>query len=353
MLWFLVILLFIVVNSAHIAARDRFAKDYLSKEKTNVIKGIFVILVVFKHYSSYADFSGIYDEPIVVLNQHLGQMIVAMFLFYSGYGIMESISKKGFAYIKAIPSRRLVKVWGNFALAVLMYLLLSVCIGEHYHVSTILLAFTGWRSVGNSNWYMFAIMALYILTFFFFFCSKFFTSHKKYYFSALLLTLLTVILVYAEMKAGQPSWFYNTCILFPLGTWYSLLKERVEKIAMKNDIIYSFLCLVMICCYIIAWNNRGNYGIEGYSIWAVIFTLTIILFTMKISIQSEILGWFGEHVFGIYILQRIPMIVLNYFGLTATHKYASLVVVIACTVFLTQIFDLGTERIWKRVYNSF
>ena len=59
----------------------------MSREKTNAIKGIFVILIFLSHYSGYVVLEGHYDIPYLLLQNHLHQMVVVMFWFYSGYGI--------------------------------------------------------------------------------------------------------------------------------------------------------------------------------------------------------------------------------------------------------------------------
>ena len=99
---------------------------------------MFVILVIFQHWSQYVELNGIYDEPYLVLQAHLNQMIVAMFLFYSGYGMMESTKAKGIAYIKGIPGKRLLTVLVNFDIAVLIFFVVKSILGETFQVSTIL-----------------------------------------------------------------------------------------------------------------------------------------------------------------------------------------------------------------------
>lgn len=43
-----------------------------------------------------------------------------VFLFYSGYGIMESIKNKGEKYISTVPKKRILNVLVNFDIAVLI-----------------------------------------------------------------------------------------------------------------------------------------------------------------------------------------------------------------------------------------
>lgn len=351
MIFFILILFFIIFNSSRISPANEFNKDYLSLENTNIIKGIFVILVLFSHSSQYISLSGIYDEPYVSIQRFLGQMIVSMFLFYSGYGIMESISKKGFAYIKSIPTRRFIKVLINFDIAVILYLILNSIIGKTYDIKTILLSFIGWMNVGNSNWYILAVLVLYILTFVSFFLIKWLDNKPMHFVYVTVLTLLSIAFVYFEMKMGKESWYYNTIILFPLGCWYSLLKTKIEAFVFKNDFTYSLTALIVMACLFISYVHNGDYGIWGYTLWAVFFTVTIVIFTMKFSFKSTILSWLGKHIFSVYILQRIPMIILSYIGVNIEHKYFFIILSFLATVVIAQVFDYLTDLLWKKIYS--
>ena len=80
--------------------------DYISRESTQAVKGIFVLLVFLRHYKSCVSLTGALDRPFLKLNNWLGQLIVVLFFFYSGYGVYTSYRKKGVDYTKAIPKKR-------------------------------------------------------------------------------------------------------------------------------------------------------------------------------------------------------------------------------------------------------
>lgn len=347
MIFFVLILLLIVCRGAKAAAPGEFARDYISKEKANVVKGIFVLLVLFSHASQYMNLSGPYDEPYRAFCGHLNQMVVVMFFFYSGYGIMESLKKKKFDYVRNIPLKRFLPVFLNFVIAVLLFVILNIFMGKIHSIKTILLSFIGWESVGNSNWYMFAIFAVYIFTFLSFFIYKWCDKKWVGYVGAIILTVLTMFLVFWEKWMGQPNYYYNTVLMFPLGCWYSLLRERIEKIVMKNDYIYSFVCMSVLGVYYISYLKRWEWGFEAYTVWAACFTIAVVLITMKISLGGSILTWFGTHIFSVYILQRLPMIVMSHFGVAAAHPYFFLVLAIVCTVFIAMVFDYLTGKLSK------
>ena len=165
MILFILILLMVIIANAEIAKPNTFNTEYSSISQTNVIKGIFVILVLLGHGNSYLNVQGALDMPYKSFQSHLGQMVVSMFLFYSGFGMIKSIMKKRFGYIKTLPIKRFLIVVLNFDIAVILFEIMNICLKIHFDWKTILLAFTGWVGIGNSNWYMFAIFVLYILLF--------------------------------------------------------------------------------------------------------------------------------------------------------------------------------------------
>ena len=69
---------------------------------------------------------------------------------------------------------------------------------------------------------------------------------------------------------------------------------------------------------------------------------------MKVRIYNMILEWFGMHVFSIYILQRLPMILLDRTGLIDSHKYLCLIAVFALTIPLAIAFEKATDAVLNR-----
>lgn len=137
----------------------------MSKDKSSSIKGIFILLVFFSHFNSCVSFTSSFDTVYVRVISLIGQAMVAMFMFYSGYGVMESIRSKGMNYVHSMPKKRIFSTWIHFAFIVALYVLLTVAIGNEITLKQLLLSFIGWDSVGNSNWYIFDILCLYLMSF--------------------------------------------------------------------------------------------------------------------------------------------------------------------------------------------
>ena len=162
------LLLIGVIILALVGAKINFAGEgyldtYLDREQTMAVNGIFVMLVFLRHFKEYI-VCGAYDRTFWTVDGYLEQLIVTTFLFYSGYGILVSLKTKE-GYLQKFP-KRILKIWLQFVIVVCLFLLLNLFVGKEYSISTILLSFAAWESVGNSNWYILAILVLYILSYF-------------------------------------------------------------------------------------------------------------------------------------------------------------------------------------------
>ncbi len=342
---FLLLLIILVFYGVKIAPKGKFNEDYMSIEKTKPIKGIFTVLVFFSHINQYLILESLIDKPLYWFSLFLGQLVVTLFLFYSGYGIMESIKRKGFKYADDVFKKKLPSLLIRFNVVVLMYFVL-----QHFVFKVEFDSFVFWTSwigysgFGNSNWYMFVTFVLYIFVYVSFSVFKN-REDETHYNAALVLTFLTILLIVTLKLAGKEHWWYDTAILFPLGIWYSIFKDRIEEIVMRNEKTYRMVLLLLFISYIAVAVFRLNMDALSFMIWGIIFTFLVVTVTMKLSIGNRVLNFCGDHVFSIYILQRLPMIVLANLGLPKSNKYAFFILSALITVILAYIFDKVFELI--------
>ncbi|MDE5984944.1 MAG: acyltransferase family protein [Eubacterium sp.] len=332
MTFVLIVLFVLILSKATYAEKNGFNKDYISKDSTTAINGIFVILVFLRHFAQYFSLDSASDAAFIEVNNFLNQLIVVPFLFFSGYGTMLSIMKKGTPYVKNLFKGRFLKILFHFDICVLLFLILDILLGKEYSLKQTSLAFTTWTSIGNSNWYITAVLSFYLIAI------VSFLLIRKHHFPALLLfTALTIGLVYFNIKVGRDAYFYNTMITFPLGMWYAYFKPTIDKLVMKNNINYTFCLAAASFCFLIAFKYRFE-GVEFFAIWSGAFAIIITLLSMKIKVNNPILIFFGEHVFSIYILQRLPMMVLRQLNIN-TNSFVLFFVLFAITLFIALIFD--------------
>lgn len=345
MIVFFIVLVAVICSGISVAGRNDFFQDYCSHKNTSTVNGFFSVLIFLSHGASYLKLDDVIDAPYLSVRSFLGQLVVVTYLFYSGYGIMESIKKKGLTYVKGMPVNRLFKLWYHFALAICLYIVTRILVNGKFNLKNTLLAFTGYTSIGNSNWYMFVTFVMYIII-----IISFLVFKKSQKLSLISTLVLTVAFLYAEYKVGLPDRFFNTAICFPVGMIFSVVKPKIDKILMKNDVIW---CIVVVALAggITVFSHIRNNLIIYYELLSVFFAMFITLLLMKVSIKSTVLDWFGSHIFSFFILQRIPMILLS----KLAPNCSALVFIgcsFICTVAAATIFDAVTEKLDGLIFKN-
>lgn len=324
--------------------------DYISAQRTLPIKGAFVLLVFASHFCSYVEFENVYDKAYLVFRSFMGQLIVAPFLFYSGYGVLLSVIKKGEEYAKGLPLKRIFKVWLQFNCAVALFLVVQVLRGKRYTLGHMALTSIGWAGIGNSNWYIFCVLFLYL--FVWMAAMAFSAEQPKDRFPMLAtVTILTVCFVYvvAKLKGAAGSYYYNTAIVFVAGGWYAAYQVKIEKFVLDNRKRFWLIMLVTALAFFILHKERG--ALIWYEFHAVAFSVLVVLLTMVVQIRSRFLTYCGKHLFSLYILQRLPMMVFQGTEL-AKYNYSYFAVCVVCTFLLSAAFDFGFDKLWKPIQDG-
>lgn len=322
--------------------------DYLSVDRTNSIKGVFILIVFMSHFHDYVVFTNSLDIAYQSVFNLIGQRMVTLFMLYSGYGVMESIKKKNMPYINKIPVNRVLGVLFRFDIAILIFALVNIIMNKgafSYSVKTLLLSFIGWESIGNSNWYIFAILVAYIATYFGFLIFK---DKSNYKLSVVMTTLL--ILVYCAilrytMLKDSTIW-YDTILCYSLGMVISVYKENFTRFFNKKFI---YIISIIIILFIQAMNYKFSNIFILREFALLTFAFLIVLITMKFSIDNKYLRWCGKHLFGIYILQRLPMMIFKNIGIGDFNIYLYFVLCLITTLFLAYVYEKYVGIIWKKI----
>lgn len=305
--------------------------DYLSKEQCNSIKGIFILMICLTHSMQYIKASG-YSFPGIdaltpIITGYIGQLVVVMFLFYSGYGVALQIRDKGEQYVRQMPRRRILKTLLNFDIAVCAFILHALLLSRPISISQVLLSFLAWDHVGNSNWYIFIIILCYALTYI---ANRFCSSDLAGLVISAFCMITMIILSYVK----EPHW-YNTILAYPAGYYFVCYRKHIEK-WLRQYYIFAFLALVAVFVYL---HDYFPYSYRGLpeNVMGITFALIVVMITMKIRIGNKWLQWCGTNLFPLYIYQRIPMIALSALlgtGIVSAYPiiYLAICLIISCII---------------------
>lgn len=300
--------------------------EYISHRQTQCINGFFVLIVFIQHFKGYVKL-GDYDMIYNYIANWSGQLLVVPFLFFSGYGIMLSITKKGKPYVDTILTKRFPKIWIHFALAIVLFIITNLIMRKTFPPLKLILTFLGWDSIGNSNWYIFDTLILYILTFLSF---RFVGKNRRL--GLFIMALLTSAFVIA-MSRFKPGYWYNTVIAYLLGMIFATVESSFKKIMSSEILNYIIFTTFGIIIISLAVNDKAK--LTSYEVFVTAGTVLLLALSLKVRFGNPILSFLGKYVFEIYILQRIPMILLQSY---IPQKYIYFAVCFASTLVLSFLF---------------
>lgn len=237
-------------------------------------------------------------------------------------------------YTKGFLRNRVLKTLLHFDLAVLLYVVLNFALGIEHSPKEYVLCWIGWESIGNSNWYIFVILVAYILSYIGFVIPKI----KGKLGRLLVITGLTAAAIVLLKVMGKEPWWYNTVICYPLGAAFAMYREPIEAKMQKTAVwIASFFGIGFVFCV--------SYLLGGifYQLSVMSFCCIVVLLTMKFEINNKALIWCGKHLFEIYILQRIPMILLTH------YVTGNAVLITGVTLIITLLMAKGFEMFMRKM----
>lgn len=343
----LVILVILTIKDC-VFGKQKTEDEYLSVRNTLPIKGLFTILIIFSHYNTYYTKQPT-DIYYRMMKTHLSQAVVVPYLVYSGYGMAYKLKKMGKDYLGTIPRRRIPQFLLGVAAALVPYFVLGLVRNQHFSLPTILLSLVGWESLGNSSWYIFGILGEYVIFWISFQVLRIRDNKQTRLAGLLLTTLLTAAYVIWIRWMGKDTWCYNSLAMFPLGVAWGLYHEKVDRLLHEKSSLWLVALALTIAIYELGVMQR-NVNLVWYTVFCGAFAVAMLLVSMRIQLNSPVLNFFGKHVFSVYILQRLSMIILSDMGWIEQKPYLSLILVILCTSSIAVGFDWVMDKLYKKLH---
>lgn len=329
---------FLSILNLKIKGLDNFFNDYIEINTSNSIKGVFVWLIIFHHKSDYGIRKNYLFKKITT---NLGQKIVSMFLFYSGFGICESIKKKGIYYTKTLPIKALI-IFLKSQIILLLFLFANIFIFKYkiswkqYFLSIIFKS-----SLGNSNWFAFTIIILYLYSYLSF---RFMKNHILI--GIIIISFISFFHIILVYKYYYPLKIYSvdTIFCFVCGYYYSYLKIYIDLMMMKNDINYFLIISIVVFIFykVLSINNLFTISITN-----TLFAILIVFISMKVKLCNEFLESLNSHSYSIYLLQRLILWLVHKENLFKDSEFIQIIFEFTSIIFLSLLFDKYTAFIDK------
>lgn len=212
---------------------------------------------------------------------------------------LKVLRKIGGGYVSNMPRRRILSTWINYAIGVLIFLLLTPITGKEIDWDHVLLYFVGLRKVGNPTWYIMVILLCYVVTW----ISALLIKKSRP--AVVLLHTIMIMLAGFVLFLFFDEYWYDTIFCYALGFAYSQYKNELEKLINKNYIGSLIVTVVLFGAGFYLVNRSSTIMLLSFNYWAITFAMLFVILGMKIKVGNKVINWFGQHLFPIYMYQGL------------------------------------------------
>ncbi|MDO5450166.1 MAG: hypothetical protein Q4F30_04655 [Akkermansia sp.] len=358
-------LIFLVCLAAFVLGKPRLRYSlpldgsHVAHERTLMINGFFMVLMLLRHISIFCCPIQPEDEWYYAhIDAPLVQCIVCTYFFYSGYGIMLSLQKKGRLYLRQLLTRRFAGLYVRFGFAAAAVCMMEALIWGNFLERGLKFLYT---MVGCGSWWFIVMsLVLYLLTWLSFSVVGFSPERPRRSLVAILILSILVAVVVSLMFPYKPTWWLDTEWCFPAGMLYALYGHRLEFLLNKSRLPALVWGLLLVSASLWALHHfrlfakffgwlsgialGGWAGIHYTSALACFFALgvTWIFASVTWSRVPRPLVWLGQNAFYLFLFQYVPMKLFRDFGISASHPRLS--------ILLAFILAIGLAALMKWVF---
>ena len=328
--------------------------SYMSHDRTMMINGFFMVLMVLRHISIFCCPVQPEDEWYYIhVDAPMVQFIVCTYFFYSGYGIMCSLQTKGRLYLRQLLTKRFTGLYIRFGFAAAIACLLTALISQEFAVQTHRFLYT---MVGCGGWWFIVMsLVLYLLTWISFSAITFSPEHPHRSLVGIAILIILIGIVVSLMYPYKESWWLDTEWCFPGGMLYCLYRRKLEYVVRKSRIPCFLWGAALIYASVWALHHfhlfakafgwltgisLGELSFVHYSsALACIFALGITWLFASVTWERTPapLVWLGRNAFYLFLFQYVPMTFFRHVGLNASHPQLCILLAFVSAIALSAL----------------
>ncbi|MCR4952062.1 MAG: acyltransferase [Solobacterium sp.] len=278
------------------AERTAGSFDPADRNVTNRCRGFFALVVILHHMAQRCS-----DRGLLIMYYDIGYLPVAMFFFYTGYGLL----KKGIGQKQNYFRRRLPSVAIPYIQTMVIYWILYALAGDVKSPASLMLEHLNNASGISFLWYVF----VYVFWILFLGAGlKFMKKDVQILFAAGLFACLFVTLF--VMTAPGLFWIYDTVLMIPLGCAWAYREQEITGMIRRH---YSAVLSVSFLLFVLSLIRPAGMVIRiiGYSFSAVMFMIFLNTALMKQRPCGKAISFLGTVSYEIYLLHGIPVTFLR------------------------------------------
>ena len=315
-----------------------------SKDWSYRLKGILALFILIHHVSTrYGGWWNKGEYPLSgwVMGQFgpWGELVVGLFFFISGYGLLKSYKNNGETYISNFLSKRFLKILIPYVLITIITQVVLVIAKDGYNPWQILMD-TYPRGFGVLLWFPMALLLFYLA---FYFSFKYIRGIPK---AITAVTLFVIALSIYYYCIGRGDWWYKSNLCFPIGLWYANYENTITKVYAKHPKIWLtiFTAIVLGLVQLVRKSNEG-YIILRFIIPILPLFIVYVSYFFK-SGRNIVSDFFGKISYEMFLMQFVFLETLPHI-----HPALYCVVLVLCTIggaYVMQIIDNKTYNFLQR-----
>ena len=343
----------VLFYKAKIAPLGTYIEDGWDYDTSRSLFGIAAVFIMHHHMTQcITGYGWNYKGPITIFNS-IGLLFTSIFFFFSGFGLMVSLSEKK-DYMKTFLAHRLVSVLVPFFMTNVFYIPYCMLFTDRIQtVGEFITSVTGFTLMNKNAWFVVEITFLYLA----FFVAEKLTKNRVVMVS--ILTVITVCIIFMSLSLGDDTtrvsgywfkgaWWYNTTILFPVGLWFGLFKHRVMAF-FKRFLIAIELISILVFGILLHEHLRIWQPFYLDSIMCIAFVMILLGMVLKVRIGNPVLRFIGKISYELYLIHGVYLMCFG-FGL-ALPDLPMFAIVFALSFATAALLTPLDKRIIKRMLN--
>lgn len=267
----------------------------LEHKNTIALRGICAVEIVIGHIGAAS------RDPWLFLNRKAGVLIVGLFFFLSGYGLMFSLRKKE-DYLAGFFRSRMPKILLPAVLVYIIYYILEL-IGTpaDTRLTVTLKYFSLLKFSEKMNWYVTELLFLYVIFYLFYRYFKVKTAN-------IILSVSCVCFVVICYLAGAGNTWYGSTLCFPLGILFCCHEAKLLFFVKKKYwfVLPLSLAATGVGIFLFFMNEHSFISnVAGRSIASIFFCVGAVAVLMKVRIGNRITEWIGKISYELFLIHEI------------------------------------------------
>lgn len=269
-----------------------------SVQRTLPLRGLLAILIITHHLSQVV---WALEIPIIHEFMSWGGVVVGVFFFITGYGLMITYIKKGNEYLNGFLKHRLGKLLPPIIIATLCYLTILSFLTQSNAFLLIADLRYGTAPLPTS-WFVYAVIFFYLA----FYCAAKILLDQR--FLIICLWIISTIYIIVLHSLGWEDCWYKSIFAFNIGSSFAYFEHKIKQYIIQNPkscifIIVSLLVFLFFVRYINTYILVSNTPIWKSAVYYSVPLFCVAVIYLFKGFPSPGLRFLGRISYEIYLVQ--------------------------------------------------